>query len=397
MSTKPQQVKEAEALTGDMELPEGWVSIRLEEHVYIAGRIGWRGLKAEEYTAAGPILLSVPNLNYGDTVDFREVNHISRARYEESPEIQLKPGDILLVKDGAGIGKLGYVDSLPADATVNSSLLLVRPQNGLLYAKYLFYYFRGPEFQSIALNRITGSATPHLFQKDIKLFQILVPPLTEQYRIVNKSDGLLVQLNAAKTRLAKLPTFLRYFRKAVLAAACSGKLTEEWRKANPDVEPSGRVIQKISAKRKSAGLEIVEGPIGLPESWTWVAFGSLIGELRNGISIKPEIDPPGKPILRISAVRSGKVILDDFRYLSAAGDFSEYRLQNRDLLFTRYNGSLELLGVCGMVRGLEEKPMLYPDKLMRVRFDNPWVLPSYAEVFFGSPQARDRMTEKAKS
>src|SRR5437660_1728786 len=73
-----------------MELPEGWVSIRLEEHVYIAGRIGWRGLKAEEYTAAGPILLSVPNLNYGDTVDFREVNHISGDRYEESPEMPLK-------------------------------------------------------------------------------------------------------------------------------------------------------------------------------------------------------------------------------------------------------------------------------------------------------------------
>jgi type I restriction enzyme S subunit len=87
--------------------------------------------------------------------------------------------------------------------------------------------------------------------------------------------------------------------------------------------------------------------------------------------------------------------LDDYRYLRA-GNFAEYRLKNGDLLFTRYNGSLELLGVCGMVRGLDND-LLYPDKLMRVRFDHPWVLPSYTEMFFYSPRARDRMTENAKS
>jgi type I restriction enzyme, S subunit len=70
-------------------LPLGWSQIELAEHVYIAGRIGWRGLKAQEYTSSGPILLSVPNLNFGDDVNFENVNHISKDRYDESPEIQL--------------------------------------------------------------------------------------------------------------------------------------------------------------------------------------------------------------------------------------------------------------------------------------------------------------------
>jgi type I restriction enzyme S subunit len=99
-------------------LPKGWVSVELSDHVYIAGRIGWRGLKAEEYRSSGPILLSVPNLNHGDIVDFTQVNHISKLRYEESPEIQLKLGDTLLVKDGAGIGKLGYIGKLPEPSSV---------------------------------------------------------------------------------------------------------------------------------------------------------------------------------------------------------------------------------------------------------------------------------------
>ena len=50
-----------------------------------------------------------------------------------------------------------------------------------------------------------------------------------------------------------------------------------------------------------------------------------------------------------------------------------------------------------MVRGLPEEPLLYPDKLMRVRFDHAYVLPAFVEIFFQSPEARDRVTEKSKS
>ncbi len=213
----------------DTDLPEGWAHIELADHVYVAGRIGWRGLKAEEYTSSGPILLSVPNLNYGDDVDFSAVNHISEARYDESPEIQLQVGDTLLVKDGAGIGKLGFVAHLPGKTTVNSSLLVVRSNSGLLASHFLFYYLKGPQFQEIALQRITGSGTPHLFQRDIKRLRVLVPPVPEQRRIVAKVEELLTQVNAARDRLANVPKILKRFRQAVLAAACSARLTEDWR------------------------------------------------------------------------------------------------------------------------------------------------------------------------
>lgn len=87
------------------DLPYGWTYGKLENLIYIAGRIGWRGLKAEEYTQEGPLFLSVYNLNYGDVVDFSNSYHINEERYIESPEIQLQNNDMLLVKDGAGIGK----------------------------------------------------------------------------------------------------------------------------------------------------------------------------------------------------------------------------------------------------------------------------------------------------
>ena len=104
-------------------LPESWCESTIGNLLYFAGRVGWKGLKAEEYTSEGPILLSVYNLNDGDEVSFNKINHITNERYDESPEIMVRKNDILLTKDGAGIGKLGYVNELPEKATINSSLL----------------------------------------------------------------------------------------------------------------------------------------------------------------------------------------------------------------------------------------------------------------------------------
>lgn len=113
----------------------------------------------------------------------------------------------------------------------------------------------------------------------------------------------------------------------------------------------------------------------LPEGWTEAPLAELITELRNGISTRPSLAPPGTPILRISAARPGGVSLNDCRYLPKGDSLLDvYGLRDTDLLFTRYNGSIELLGVCGMVRGLGQAALLYPDKLMRARVRDQLVI-----------------------
>jgi type I restriction enzyme S subunit len=379
-------------------LPEGWSQARLENLVYIAGRIGWRGLKASEYTEIGPLLVSVHSLNCGERVDFSAANHISQARYDESPEIKIQENDVLLTKDGAGIGKLGIVEGLSGPATVNSSLLVVRALQAFI-PRFLYYFLRGPKMQELVQSRITGSATPHLFQKDIKLFDLMIPPLAEQKRIVAKVEELLARVNAARERLARVPALLKRFRQSVLAAACSGELTAEWRERHADVATGCEVVSRIGKRRNQPPpVPTIPRPSDQPTSWGWTTFGFAISELRNGISTRPALAPPGRPILRISAVRGGKVLLDDARFLPDSDSLLDmYSLQNGDLLFTRYNGSIDLLGVCGMVRGVKARSVLYPDKLMRVRFDHDHVTPAFAEVFFQSPEARERLTAEAKS
>jgi type I restriction enzyme, S subunit len=176
---------------------EGWETKRLGELAELKGRIGWRGLTAKEYTKEGPLFLSVHSLNYGDYVDFRDAFHISEERYAESPEIMLEPSDVLICKDGAGIGKVGIVGDLPRRATINSSLLLIRGGESIV-PKFLYYCLLSPYFQAIVQSRLNGATTPHLYQRDITGFPVVLPPLPEQQRIVALLEEAFAGLATAK-------------------------------------------------------------------------------------------------------------------------------------------------------------------------------------------------------
>lgn len=74
-----------------------------------------------------------------------------------------------------------------------------------------------------------GGAQPNLTNQIVRDWRCLLPPLPGQKRIVAKVEALLVRVNAARERPAKAPAILKRFRQSVLAAACSGQLTADWR------------------------------------------------------------------------------------------------------------------------------------------------------------------------
>ncbi len=376
------------------ELPRGWVSTNLSD----IGRWSSGGTPSRgraEYFGQG-----IPWIKSGDLPDGLiqgTEEQISELGLKNSSAKLMPSGTISIALYGATIGKLGV---LTFPAATNQACANVNPDSELIDPQYLFFYLLS-ERQTL-IEKGQGGAQPNISQEIIKSHPITIAPLNEQRRIVAKLEKLLTRVDAAQDRLATIPHILRRFRQSVLAAACSGRLTADWRKEHSNIDPASLLVERINKRRgSSAHVEILaldESPGELPSTWLWARFGSVIGELRNGISTKPSIDPPGTPILRISATRPGRVDLNEVRYLRDANNFlPSCSLAERDLLFTRYNGSLELLGVCGMVRGIGKKVLLYPDKLMRVRFDHDFVLPQYAELFFRAEDVHDRVIAKSKS
>ena len=92
-----------------------------------------------------------------------------------------------------------------------------------------------------------SSAIPGISRDDIYGLTVSVPPRNEQERIAAKLDALLAKLDACRNRLVRIPILLKRFRQSVLAAACSGRLTADWRQQHEDAEPVSAVVSRLKS------------------------------------------------------------------------------------------------------------------------------------------------------
>jgi type I restriction enzyme S subunit len=132
------------------------------------------------------------------------------------------------------------------------------------------------------------TSTTNLRNLDFDAFlslELPVAPIAEQRRIVEKVEALLEQVNQAKARLDRVTLILKKFRQSVLAAACSGELTREWRQQQPKVGSAQSLLMAIATRRAELhlpssirtipdeGIDIPERE--LPSSWAWCRVGQF--------------------------------------------------------------------------------------------------------------------------
>lgn len=204
------------------EIPEHWNSVHFWKVNYIRGRLGWKGLKADEYQEMGYPFLSAFNI-IKDKLDWNDVNCISKERYDESPEIKLSLGDILVVKDGAGIGKCARVDSLPkGEATVNSSLAVITPKQKVAY-RFEYYYLLSAPFQYVIWFLKIGMGVPHLTQENMRDIIMVCPTIEEQERIADYLDVKCTEIdNLISIKLSKIDS-LKEYKKSIIYEYVTGK------------------------------------------------------------------------------------------------------------------------------------------------------------------------------
>lgn len=191
-------------------IPSHWKTTRLCYECYIRARLGWRGLKADEYVDDGYAFISAFNIQNGKLV-WAPLNYITKERFDESPEIKLHKGDVLIVKDGAGVGKCARVDDLPIGGTApNSSIAVITPNESQDY-RYVCYYLQSAVFNNFVLLLYNGMGVPHLTQEVMSKIKILVPPLKEQMEISDYLDGKCAEVDAIveakKTQYATLDDY----------------------------------------------------------------------------------------------------------------------------------------------------------------------------------------------
>lgn len=203
-------------------IPASWTSSRLGYETYIRARLGWKGLKADEYVEEGYAFISAFNIQNNKLV-WTPLNYITKERYDESPEIKLHIGDVVIVKDGAGIGKCARIDSLPMGETApNSSIGVITPLAKLNY-RYLAYYLQSAIFNNLILKLLNGMGVPHLTQEVMNKTTILMPPKQEQVEIAAFLDAKCFEIDAAIEEKKEQIDVLDAYKKSLIYEYVTGK------------------------------------------------------------------------------------------------------------------------------------------------------------------------------
>jgi len=331
----------------DSGLPEGWVLSRINDLIEI--NYG-KGLKeADRKPGAIPV--------YGS-------NGIVG-----SHNIALTEGPSIIIGRKGSVGAVHYSPTAcwPIDTTY-----YVDKFNGLNH-RFVMYALRLLDLCALD----TSTAIPGLNRNDIYAQEMPLPPLDEQGRIVAKVEELLARVNSAKEDLAKVSVTLKRFRQAVLAVACSGRLTADWREANP------------------SSTSYVEEE--LPLGWQTASVGEVMESLKYGTSQKCSYEKRGVPVLRIPNIEQGVVNHSDLKYAELQDrEFQQLRLRSGDILMIRSNGSVSLVGKSALVRGIE-KGFAYAGYLIRLRPDSSKIIPDFLNLVMGSHDVRVQIEVPARS
>lgn len=157
-------------------IPANWSVEKIKYTTYVKGRIGWQGLKSDEFTDEGPYLVTGKDF-IGKNVNWESCHHISRERYHEAPPIQLKENDLLITKDGT-IGKTAIVSDMPDKAILNSGIFVTR--SAKYEVDFMYWMLNSQVFDKYIKFFETGSTIKHLYQETFENFSYPLPTRLEQ-------------------------------------------------------------------------------------------------------------------------------------------------------------------------------------------------------------------------
>lgn len=215
-------------------LPMGWERIQLSE-------VG------EIVTGSTPSTKDINN--FGDRypwvkptdLDREEIIYKTRAGLSEQGGkiARLLPPESVLVSCIGILGKVGFAGTILA---TNQQINAVIFNKKAVNSKYGFYFCKSIK----PWMEVNASSTTVAILNKSRFGEapFLLPPLNEQKRIVAKLERLLARCEVSKKRLDKIPSILSRLRQSILAAACSGRLTADWRSQNSDIEPASELLKR---------------------------------------------------------------------------------------------------------------------------------------------------------
>ena len=247
-------------------IPAHWEVKRIKHTSYIKGRIGWKGLRSEEFIDEGPYLITGTDLVNGQVV-WESCYHVNEERYNEDPYIIVRENDLLITKDGT-IGKTAIVRNFTGKATLNSGIFLVRPKNKNYIVDYLYWLLNSHVFTAFIDYSKVGSTISHLYQNIFVELKFPIPTGAEQQAVSQfllKETAKIDALVAKKERQIEL---LQEKRTALISRAVTRGLDPNVPLKDSGIDWLGHIPAHWEVKRLKNGFEVRLGKMLQPEPAT---------------------------------------------------------------------------------------------------------------------------------
>jgi type I restriction enzyme, S subunit len=287
-------------------LPTGWKLVEIKDISFVNPRPDRIKIKDDLKVSFVPMSAVSANSGFIDVTQERPFSDVKKG-YTSFLE-----GDVLFAKITPCMenGKIAVVPKLYNDYGFGSTEFhVLRPKQGI-DARFLYYFISSENFRRNAAHHMTGAVGQKRVPADyIKKSIIPIAPSNEQKMIIAEIEKQFSRLDEAVENLKRIKSNLKRYKASVLKAAVEGKLTEEWRKANPDAEPADKLLDRILLERKKKWEEAElakmkekgkspkdnnwhkkykephtpepEGLPKIPSSWVWATYDQL-GEWNGG-------------------------------------------------------------------------------------------------------------------
>lgn len=214
------------------ELPPGWAMTTISDITeYLS-----RG-KQPKYTNYSTLpVINQKSIRWFGIQD-EYLKYVDPVQFEQwEPERFIQSGDILWNSTGRGtLGRASLVKQrdLEPPKVVDSHVTIVRPNQALIDPRFLFSWIQSSEVQKNIASLATGATNQiELGRGVIASIKVPIAPLDEQKRIADKLHTLFARIDACRDRLERVSHILERFRQAVITAAISGELTDDWVNTN---------------------------------------------------------------------------------------------------------------------------------------------------------------------
>ncbi len=182
----------------------------------------WQGVNYIEKSDNSILFITSENVGSFEILT-KNMKYVEAKFNKIEPRSILKKGDILMNIVGASIGRTA-IYNLDEVANINQAVCLIRLNENKINSQFALQFFNSPICIELMFDKQVDNARANLSMGSIKNFEIPLPPIAEQEKIVAYLDKSFAEidkmLEAQKTRLAHLEGM----KKAILQEAFEGKL-----------------------------------------------------------------------------------------------------------------------------------------------------------------------------